>query len=83
MVWGNCTCMATCKDPKAKISCYYSSCSGDEGCYCPSGFLMEREHCIPRNECGCFLPEADEVLPLFRSFAFLTEGSVSVRSDSK
>ncbi|XP_071810697.1 uncharacterized protein [Apostichopus japonicus] len=62
MIYGNCSCQATCEDPNGQSGCN-SDCLGSEGCICPAGFLMEGTNCINASECGCFVTEAHLVLP--------------------
>ncbi|PIK38968.1 fibrinogen-like protein [Apostichopus japonicus] len=40
MIYGTCTCQATCEDPNGQSGCN-SDCLGTEGCTCPAGFLMQ------------------------------------------
>ncbi|PIK35646.1 tenascin [Apostichopus japonicus] len=56
MIYGTCSCQATCEDPN-------SDCLGSEGCICPAGFLMQGSDCVSASECGCFVAEANLVIP--------------------
>ncbi|XP_071835326.1 uncharacterized protein [Apostichopus japonicus] len=62
MIYETCTCQATCEDPKGQSGCN-SDCLGSEGCTCPAGFLMQGSDCISASECGCFVAEANLVIP--------------------
>ncbi|XP_071835328.1 uncharacterized protein [Apostichopus japonicus] len=62
MIYGTCTCQATCEDPNGQSGCY-SDCLGSEGCTCPAGFLLQGSDCIRASECGCFVAEANLVIP--------------------
>ncbi|PIK57225.1 hypothetical protein BSL78_05861 [Apostichopus japonicus] len=65
MIYGTCTCQATCEDPDGKSGCK-SDCFGSEGCTCPPGFLMQGSNCISASECGCFVAEANLIIPVFQ-----------------
>ncbi|XP_071836658.1 uncharacterized protein [Apostichopus japonicus] len=62
MIYGTCSCQATCEDPNGQSGCN-SDCLGSEGCACPAGFLMQGSDCISASECGCFVAEANLVIP--------------------
>ncbi|XP_071836587.1 uncharacterized protein [Apostichopus japonicus] len=62
MIYGTCSCKATCEDPNGQSGCN-RDCLGTEGCTCPAGFLMQGSDCISASECGCFVAEANLVLP--------------------
>ncbi|XP_071836569.1 uncharacterized protein [Apostichopus japonicus] len=62
MVYGTCSCQGTCEDPNGQSGCN-SDCLGTEGCTCPAGFLMQGSDCINKSECGCFVTEANLVVP--------------------
>ncbi|XP_071835342.1 uncharacterized protein [Apostichopus japonicus] len=62
MIYGTCTCQATCEDPDGKSGCK-SDCLGSEGCTCPPGFFMQGSDCISAIECGCFVAEVILILP--------------------
>ncbi|XP_071836582.1 microfibril-associated glycoprotein 4-like [Apostichopus japonicus] len=62
MIYGTCSCKATCEDPNGKSGCN-RDCLGTEGCTCPAGFFMQRSDCISERECGCFVAEANLVIP--------------------
>ncbi|XP_071835340.1 uncharacterized protein [Apostichopus japonicus] len=62
MIYGTCTCQATCEDPDGKSGCK-SDCLGSEGCTCPAGFLMQGSYCVSASECGCFVAEANLIIP--------------------
>ncbi|PIK35695.1 putative zonadhesin [Apostichopus japonicus] len=55
-------CKATCDDPNGQSGCN-RDCLGSEGCTCPDGFLMQGSDCISASECGCFVAEANLVIP--------------------
>ncbi|PIK52885.1 putative fibrinogen-like protein 1 [Apostichopus japonicus] len=80
MIYGTCTCQATCEDPNGQSGCY-SDCLGSEGCTCPAGFLMQGSDCISASECGCFVAEANLVIPCpietARMFMTLTIGKMA------
>ena len=46
-------CVATCADPQ-KDRCPMEPES--EGCVCPEGLVLDGNTCIPKDECGCLLP---------------------------
>ncbi|PIK52880.1 putative zonadhesin-like [Apostichopus japonicus] len=62
MIYGTCTCQVTCEDPDGQSGCN-NDCFGTEGCTCPAGFLMQGSDCISASECGCFVAEANLVIP--------------------
>ncbi|XP_071836568.1 uncharacterized protein [Apostichopus japonicus] len=62
MIYETCTCQATCEDPNGQSGCD-SDCLGTEGCTCPTGFVMQGSDCISASECGCFVAEANLVIP--------------------
>ncbi|PIK40178.1 fibrinogen-like protein [Apostichopus japonicus] len=62
MIYGPCSCQATCADPNGKSGCN-SDCLGSEGCTCPAGFVIQGSDCISASECGCFVAEANLVIP--------------------
>ncbi|PIK35696.1 hypothetical protein BSL78_27477, partial [Apostichopus japonicus] len=62
MIYGTCSCKATCEDPNGQSGCN-RDCLGTEGCTCPAGFLMQGSDCISASECGCFMAEANLVIP--------------------
>ncbi|PIK37121.1 putative angiopoietin-4-like [Apostichopus japonicus] len=62
MIYGTCSCQATCEDPNGQSGCN-SDCLGSEGCTCPAGFLMQGSDCISASQCGCFVAEANLVIP--------------------
>ncbi|PIK44198.1 hypothetical protein BSL78_18940 [Apostichopus japonicus] len=53
-VLNRCKCEGSCADPTCT-----ESCSSTPTCVCPDGFLMDGEHCIPRENCTCFIEEAE------------------------
>ncbi|PIK38969.1 fibrinogen-like protein [Apostichopus japonicus] len=62
MIYGLCSCRATCVDSNGQSGCN-SDCLGTEGCTCPAGFVMQGSECINASECGCFVAEANLVIP--------------------
>ncbi|PIK58526.1 fibrinogen-like protein [Apostichopus japonicus] len=62
MIYGTYSCQATCEDPNGQSGCNSDS-VGSKGCTCPAGFLMQGSDCISASECGCFLTEANLVIP--------------------
>ncbi|XP_071837330.1 uncharacterized protein [Apostichopus japonicus] len=54
-VLNRCKCEGSCADPTCT-----ESCSSTPTCVCPDGFLMDGEDCIPREDCGCFIEEAEK-----------------------
>ncbi|PIK38964.1 hypothetical protein BSL78_24193 [Apostichopus japonicus] len=62
MIYGTCSCKATCEDPNGQSGCN-RDCLGTEGCTCPAGFLMQGSDCIRASGCGCFVAEANLVIP--------------------
>ncbi|XP_071836585.1 uncharacterized protein [Apostichopus japonicus] len=62
MIYGTCSCKATCEDPNGQSGCN-RDCLGTEGCTCPAGFLMQGSDCIRSSGCGCFVAEANLVIP--------------------
>ena len=52
-VFNSCKCEGTCADPNCTTTCSTPT------CVCPDGFLMEGDDCIPKEDCGCYLQEAD------------------------
>ncbi|PIK58525.1 hypothetical protein BSL78_04549 [Apostichopus japonicus] len=73
MIYGTYRCQATCEDPNERSGCNSDS-VGSEGCTCPAGFLMQGSDCINASECGCFVTEANLVIPVFQR---RTDGSTS------
>ena len=63
MEYGTCTCQRTCEDPKGESGCH-GDCSDSEGCVCPDGFSMRGSDCVRNSQCGCFLEEANLVIPV-------------------
>lgn len=63
MIYNPCICQATCADPNGQSGCN-SDCLGSEDCICPDEFLMNGIYCIPASQCGCFLAEANLVIPV-------------------
>ncbi|PIK37123.1 fibrinogen-like protein [Apostichopus japonicus] len=61
MIYGTCSCKATCEDPNGQSGCN-RDCLGTEGCTCPAGFLMQGSDCIRSSGCGCFVAEANLVI---------------------
>ncbi|XP_071836787.1 uncharacterized protein [Apostichopus japonicus] len=61
MIYGNCTCEATCEDPKGESACY-STCLGSTGCICKSGLMLSGSDCISASICSCFVTEANLVI---------------------
>ncbi|KAJ8029751.1 Angiopoietin-related protein 1 [Holothuria leucospilota] len=55
MVYGNCTCQKTCEDPDGRNGCH-DTCDELEMCFCPEGFFMKGQQCVPAEECACFQP---------------------------
>ncbi|PIK55702.1 hypothetical protein BSL78_07408 [Apostichopus japonicus] len=53
-VVNRCKCEGSCADHTCT-----ESCSNTPTCVCPDGFLMDGEDCIPREDCGCFIEEAE------------------------
>ncbi|PIK57219.1 putative fibrinogen-like protein 1 [Apostichopus japonicus] len=45
MIYGNCTCEATCEDPKGESACN-STCLGSTGCICKAGLMLNGSDCI-------------------------------------
>ncbi|XP_071836575.1 uncharacterized protein [Apostichopus japonicus] len=66
-IYGTCSCKATCDDPNGQSGCN-RDCLGSEGCTCPAGFLMQGSDCINASECGCFVAEANLVIPNGETF---------------
>ncbi|PIK57221.1 putative fibrinogen-like protein 1 isoform X2, partial [Apostichopus japonicus] len=62
MIYGTCTCQATCEDPNGQSGCN-SDCLGTEGCTCPAGFLCKGVTASVRVNAGCFVTEANLVIP--------------------
>ncbi|PIK53643.1 hypothetical protein BSL78_09455 [Apostichopus japonicus] len=61
MIYGNCTCEATCEDPKGESVCY-STCLGSTGCICKAGLMLNGSDCISASRCSCFVTEANLVI---------------------
>ncbi|XP_071836774.1 uncharacterized protein [Apostichopus japonicus] len=53
-VLNRCKCEGSCADPTCT-----ESCSRTPTCVCPDGFLMDGKDCIPRDNCSCFIEEAE------------------------
>ncbi|PIK59697.1 hypothetical protein BSL78_03359 [Apostichopus japonicus] len=53
-VLNRCKCEGSCADPTCT-----ESCSSTPTCVCPDGFLMDGEDCVPRENCSCFIEEAE------------------------
>ncbi|XP_071837312.1 uncharacterized protein [Apostichopus japonicus] len=66
-IFGICNCQGTCNYPNRTSGCD-NDCLGSEGCICPAGFLMQESDCIPAEECGCFVTEANLVIPNGETF---------------
>ncbi|XP_071854305.1 uncharacterized protein [Apostichopus japonicus] len=73
MIYGNCTCEATCEDPKGESACN-STCLTSKGCICKAGFMLNGSDCINAIECGCFVTDVNLVIPVFQR---RTDGSTS------
>ncbi|PIK43465.1 Ficolin-1 [Apostichopus japonicus] len=54
MIYGNCTCEATCEDPKGESACN-STCLGSTGCICKAGLMLNGSDCISASRCSCFV----------------------------
>ncbi|XP_071835334.1 techylectin-5B-like isoform X4 [Apostichopus japonicus] len=52
--FNDCKCEGSCADPSCTVSC-----SDTPTCVCPDGFLMDGNKCISRDDCGCYIQEAD------------------------
>ncbi|PIK58518.1 putative zonadhesin-like [Apostichopus japonicus] len=63
MVYGNCTCEATCEDPKGESACN-STCLGSTGCICKAGLMLNGTDCISASRCSCFVTEANLVISM-------------------
>ncbi|XP_071835476.1 zonadhesin-like isoform X2 [Apostichopus japonicus] len=61
MIYGNCTCEATCEDPKGESACN-STCFGSTGCICKAGLMLNGSYCISASRCSCFVTEANMVI---------------------
>ncbi|XP_071852772.1 techylectin-5A-like [Apostichopus japonicus] len=61
MIYGNCTCEATCEDPKEESACN-STCLGSTGCICKAGLMLNGSDCISASRCSCFVAEANLVI---------------------
>ncbi|XP_071826658.1 uncharacterized protein [Apostichopus japonicus] len=61
MIYGNCTCEATCEDPKGESACN-STCLGSTGCICKAGLMLNGTDCISASRCSCFVTEANLVI---------------------
>ncbi|PIK39724.1 Fibrinogen-like 1 [Apostichopus japonicus] len=61
MIYGNCTCEATCEDPKGESACN-STCLGSTGCICKAGLMLNGSDCISASRCSCFVTEANLVI---------------------
>ncbi|PIK57226.1 putative zonadhesin [Apostichopus japonicus] len=61
MIYGNCTCEATCEDPKGEFACN-STCLGSTGCICKAGLMLNGSDCISASSCSCFVTEANLVI---------------------
>ncbi|PIK58524.1 putative IgGFc-binding protein-like [Apostichopus japonicus] len=63
MIYGNCTCEATCEDPKGESACN-STCLGSTGCICKDGLMLNGTDCISASRCSCFVTEANLVISM-------------------
>lgn len=70
MEYGNCSCQATCEDPRNENGCN-NVCTEEETCVCPNGFLMKEGDCVSKRDCGCFL-EGEGVIK---------DGGIHINSD--
>ncbi|XP_071837235.1 techylectin-5A-like isoform X3 [Apostichopus japonicus] len=61
MIYGNCTCEATCEDPRGESACN-STCLGSTGCTCKAGLMLNGSDCISASRCSCFVTEANLVI---------------------
>ncbi|XP_071835331.1 uncharacterized protein [Apostichopus japonicus] len=53
-IFNDCKCEGSCADPSCTVSC-----SDTPTCICPDGFLMDGNKCISREDCSCYIQEAD------------------------
>ncbi|KAJ8035741.1 Fibrinogen-like protein A [Holothuria leucospilota] len=51
-IFGPCACQGTCADPDG----CYKSCTVEETCTCPAGFLLSDSNCVPQEQCSCYDP---------------------------
>ncbi|KAJ8035664.1 Fibroleukin [Holothuria leucospilota] len=51
-IFGPCACQGTCADPEG----CHKSCTVEETCICPAGFLLSGSDCVPQEQCSCFDP---------------------------
>lgn len=64
MIYKNITCQLTCEDPRGSKSCRRSESVEYEACGCPDGLLSEGANCVRPSQCGCYLTEANIVIPV-------------------
>ncbi|KAJ8033589.1 Angiopoietin-related protein 1 [Holothuria leucospilota] len=63
MVYMNVTCQPTCDDPRGSNTCSVSSTLEAESCVCDDGFLKKGDSCVLPAACGCYVREANFVIP--------------------
>ncbi|XP_071836659.1 uncharacterized protein [Apostichopus japonicus] len=61
MIYGNCTCEATCEDPKGESACK-STCLASKGCICKAGLMLNGSDCISASRCSCFVTDVNLVI---------------------
>ncbi|KAJ8033166.1 Fibrinogen-like protein 1 [Holothuria leucospilota] len=54
MMYMECSCQVTCEDPDGTSGCH-NNCTRGKTCICPDGYFLQGEHCVPPEECGCFV----------------------------
>ncbi|KAJ8035740.1 Fibrinogen-like protein A [Holothuria leucospilota] len=51
-IFGPCSCQGTCADPDG----CHKSCTVEETCICPAGYLLSGSDCAPQEQCSCYDP---------------------------
>ncbi|KAJ8033540.1 Ryncolin-4 [Holothuria leucospilota] len=57
MTFGNCSCQATCEDPRNENGCH-NTCTEEYACVCKEGYLLRGNDCIRAQDCQCFVQGA-------------------------
>lgn len=63
MIYGTCTCQPSCSYPDDTNGCI-SNCENTESCICAEGFLKKEDECVLPNECGCYVADINQIIPV-------------------
>ncbi|KAJ8033594.1 hypothetical protein HOLleu_23888 [Holothuria leucospilota] len=64
MVYRSISCQVTCDKPTRSNNCSVYESTEAELCVCADGYLKKNARCVNPSECGCFLEEANIVIPV-------------------